>query len=173
MFGLGMGELALVLLVAFLVLGPTQVPKLMRDLGKTIRDLRRAGEDVKQQLVLDDEIRKPFEELREAMSIPIDALDARDEADGERPAPLDQPMRKPDAQASGQALPSDTAADTSAQAGHMAGPTLDPTPGPLASATVESEGAPSAGTAEEVEAEEVARSGHSPAANVPGPKQKS
>ena len=84
MFGLGMGELALVLLVAFLVLGPTQVPKLMRDLGKTIRDFRRVGEDVRQQLVLDDEIRKPLEELREAMVMPLDVNVPREDPN---PAP--------------------------------------------------------------------------------------
>src|SRR5262249_33521052 len=69
MFGLGMGELIVILVVALIVLGPAKLPKLASDLGKAIRDFRRAADDVKKDFALDEDIRKPFEELREAVTL--------------------------------------------------------------------------------------------------------
>ena len=45
MFGLGFWEIAVVLIVALLVLGPEKLPKIARQLGRGVRELRRvAGE---------------------------------------------------------------------------------------------------------------------------------
>ena len=43
MFGLGIGEFVLVLVVALLVLGPKQLPKLARQLGRATREFKRAA----------------------------------------------------------------------------------------------------------------------------------
>lgn len=65
MFGLGFWELAIILVVAFLVLGPKKLPDLARSLGKGLRDLRRASEDLRSSIQEPlDEIRKPLEEIR-------------------------------------------------------------------------------------------------------------
>src|SRR5436190_1693447 len=42
MFGLGMGELLVIFVVALLVLGPKRLPDVATGLGKAIRDFRRA-----------------------------------------------------------------------------------------------------------------------------------
>lgn len=47
MFGLSMTELLVVLAVALLVIGPKQLPQLARTLGKTLRDVRRATDDLR------------------------------------------------------------------------------------------------------------------------------
>jgi Tat protein translocase TatB subunit len=46
MFGIGMGEFILILLVAFLVVGPKDLPKLARALGRLIKSARRAVKDL-------------------------------------------------------------------------------------------------------------------------------
>ena len=79
MFGLGMGELLVIFIVALIVLGPTKLPKLAQDLGKAIREFRKATDDIKQELTADEELRRPFQELHEAVMLPPEELKRREE----------------------------------------------------------------------------------------------
>lgn len=47
MFNIGGGELALILVVALLVLGPKRLPELARGLGKFLREFRRQTDEVR------------------------------------------------------------------------------------------------------------------------------
>lgn len=47
MFGLGFGEVLVILVVALLVFGPDKLPELARTLGKTMAELRRSMDDMK------------------------------------------------------------------------------------------------------------------------------
>ena len=47
MFNIGSGELALILVVALLVLGPKRLPELARGLGKFMREFRRQTDEVR------------------------------------------------------------------------------------------------------------------------------
>ena len=51
MFGIGTGELLLLLVIALLVLGPERMPKLARDIGKTVGDLRRTSDELRQEFM--------------------------------------------------------------------------------------------------------------------------
>jgi sec-independent protein translocase protein TatB len=51
MFGIGTGELLLVLVIALLVLGPERMPKLARDLGKTVNDLRKTSDELRSEFL--------------------------------------------------------------------------------------------------------------------------
>ena len=42
MIGMGAGELLIILLVAFIVVGPEDLPKVARKLGKAVKRFRRA-----------------------------------------------------------------------------------------------------------------------------------
>lgn len=54
MFGIGTGELLLLLVLALLVLGPERMPRLARDIGKTVGDLRRTSDELKQEFLSAD-----------------------------------------------------------------------------------------------------------------------
>ena len=55
MFNIGFGELVLILLIAFLVVGPKDSPKVGRTLAKGVRELRKFMNDVKSSVDLKDE----------------------------------------------------------------------------------------------------------------------
>lgn len=49
MFGLGMGEIVIILVLALILLGPTKLPDAAKQLGKGLREFRKATEDLKSQ----------------------------------------------------------------------------------------------------------------------------
>jgi len=73
-----MGEITVILLLALIFLGPKKLPELASGLGKIIKDIRKATSDVKNEIKLDETIRKPFEELRDAVTLPPEELKRRD-----------------------------------------------------------------------------------------------
>ena len=75
-----MGEIAVILVVALIFLGPKMLPEIATGLGKVIREIRKATADIRQDIELDDMIRKPLQELRDAATLPPEELKRRDEA---------------------------------------------------------------------------------------------
>jgi TatA/E family protein of Tat protein translocase len=67
MFGLGMGELLIILAIALIFLGPKRLPDVATSLGKAIRGFRKATRDLSDQLEIDDEVKKPLRELQSAL----------------------------------------------------------------------------------------------------------
>jgi Sec-independent protein translocase protein TatA len=74
-----MGEITVILLLALIFLGPSKLPDLAAGLGKLIKEIRKATSDVKNEIALDDSFRKPFEELRDAVTLHPDELKRRDQ----------------------------------------------------------------------------------------------
>src|SRR3982751_5644551 len=74
-----MGEITVILVLALIFLGPKKLPDLATGLGKLIREIRKATSDVKNEITLDDSFRKPFEELRDAVTLHPDELKRRDQ----------------------------------------------------------------------------------------------
>lgn len=69
MFGIGTGELLLLALIALLVLGPERMPKLMRDVGKTMGDLRQTSDQLREELLNADQKVDPTKVLDVASRI--------------------------------------------------------------------------------------------------------
>ena len=55
MFGLSFWEIAIILAIALILLGPKKLPELARSLGKGLREFRRATEDFRS--TVDEEMR--------------------------------------------------------------------------------------------------------------------
>ncbi len=75
MFGLGFWEIAIILAIALIVLGPKKLPELARSLGKGLKEFRKATEDFKS--TMDDELR---DDRPRRISTPADLADAHLEA---------------------------------------------------------------------------------------------
>jgi sec-independent protein translocase protein TatB len=50
MFGLSFGEIVIIAVIALLLLGPERLPEAAKTLGKGLRELRRATDDLKDQV---------------------------------------------------------------------------------------------------------------------------
>jgi Tat protein translocase TatB subunit len=50
MFGIGTSEILIILLLALLVLGPKEIPKIARTLGRGLREIERAKDELKQSI---------------------------------------------------------------------------------------------------------------------------
>ena len=64
MFGLGMGEVVIILVLALILLGPQRLPDAAKQIGKGLREFRKATEDLKSQFeselyATDDKHAKP------------------------------------------------------------------------------------------------------------------
>jgi len=69
MFGIGMQELIIVLIVALIVLGPKRLPEIARALGKGIAEFKRATREVKESVDLEGELREIKKEIEEGPEI--------------------------------------------------------------------------------------------------------
>ena len=85
MFNIGGGEVAVILLLALIVLGPQRLPEAARQIGKFMGELRRMSSGFQQ-------------ELKQAMDDPLEAA-ARERGSQFRPANPDGPAVAPAAPA--------------------------------------------------------------------------
>ena len=78
MFGLGFGEIVIIAILALVLLGPERLPDAAKTLGKTLRELRKHTDDLKEQFeneVYADERKK----LRPALVPPVPPTPAAQE----------------------------------------------------------------------------------------------
>ena len=67
MFGIGGGELVLILIVVLLAVGPNQMPKMLKTVGKGIREVRRATRELQSTVGVDDLLRD--EDFRDPLGL--------------------------------------------------------------------------------------------------------
>jgi sec-independent protein translocase protein TatB len=56
MFGIGTGELLLILVIALVVLGPERMPRVARDIGRVVGDLRRTSDELREEFLNADKV---------------------------------------------------------------------------------------------------------------------
>jgi len=55
MFGVGTSELVIILIIALLILGPKEIPKVARTIGRGMRELQRAKDELKKNIEFEDD----------------------------------------------------------------------------------------------------------------------
>jgi Tat protein translocase TatB subunit len=96
MFGIGTGEILLLLVIALIVLGPERMPKLARDLGRAVAEFRKTSDELRGEFLNADKY------LEAAVTAPV-----------AEPAAIDTPAAI-DAQAASGATEAPTATDVAA-----------------------------------------------------------
>ena len=81
MFGIGLTEIIVILVVALLVVGPKKLPELAKTLGRTMAEFRKTADDLKESIYQDDSTlekdQKRAEVQRETTKIlyPVDPVE--------------------------------------------------------------------------------------------------
>jgi TatA/E family protein of Tat protein translocase len=68
MFGIGLPELIIIMVIALIVIGPSKLPDLARALGKGLAEFKKATQEIKEGLELDEDFRNVKNELVDGIS---------------------------------------------------------------------------------------------------------
>lgn len=68
MFGIGLPELIIIMVIALIVIGPSKLPELARAIGKGMAEFKKATQDIKESLDLDGEFQDVKNELVDSVS---------------------------------------------------------------------------------------------------------
>ena len=68
MFGIGWPEMILIFIVALIAVGPKKLPELAKTLGRAMGELKKAGQELKDSIDLDEEIKQARRDAADAVS---------------------------------------------------------------------------------------------------------
>lgn len=76
MFGIGMPELLIILVVALIVVGPRKLPDIAKGLGKGLSEFRKATDEIKSQ-INENETFKDVQNMRDDFKQTVDSMNPR------------------------------------------------------------------------------------------------
>ena len=68
MFGIGLPELIIIMVIALVILGPSKLPELARALGKGMAEFRKATQEIKESLDLEEDYQEAKAEIVDSIS---------------------------------------------------------------------------------------------------------
>lgn len=82
MFGIGGGELIVIILIALVFMGPDKLPAIARSIGKGVRNIKDTGDEIKDQVYRDlkpdldivSSIQKEFQSVKKQAEEEIDRI---------------------------------------------------------------------------------------------------
>jgi sec-independent protein translocase protein TatB len=86
MFGIGMPELIIILAIALIVIGPSKLPDLAKALGKGMAEFRKATQEIKESLDLEEDfeqVKKGLVDTVSELNEPLDLEEPREEENEE------------------------------------------------------------------------------------------
>jgi sec-independent protein translocase protein TatB len=96
MFGIGMPELILILVIALIVIGPKKLPDLAKSMGRAMREFKKATNEFKENLQIDEDltdVKKAFDGLGKDIK---DSVSTTETAEFQRPEASQTPEDKTD-----------------------------------------------------------------------------
>ncbi|MGH2472777.1 MAG: twin-arginine translocase TatA/TatE family subunit [Candidatus Limnocylindria bacterium] len=95
MFGIGPEELVLLLVIALIVLGPERMPRMARDIGRVVGDLRKTSDQLREEFLNSDKLLDKAADAAAAVpSIPATARTNEAAAPVEGETAFDREMRE-------------------------------------------------------------------------------
>lgn len=70
MFGIGLPELIIIMVIALIIIGPSKLPDLARALGKGMAEFKKATQEIKESLDVDQD----FQDIRNDLSDTVSSL---------------------------------------------------------------------------------------------------
>jgi sec-independent protein translocase protein TatB len=90
MFGIGLPELIIIMVIALVVLGPKKLPDLAKSLGKGLAEFKKASQEIKESFNVDEEIRTIKKDAIDTVSNFKDSMESVGDDKDEDPETTDE-----------------------------------------------------------------------------------